>query len=52
MHEYNHHINHARLDSKTSNIFDTEEISHHLVAAEGKEQGCGQQNQHRCCEVL
>ena len=36
MHEYNHHITHAHLDSKTSDIFDKEEFSHYLVAAEGK----------------
>ena len=37
MHEYNHHITHAHLDSKTSYIFDKEQFTHYLVAAEGKD---------------
>ena len=34
IHKYNHHIT---LDSRTSDIFDKEEFSHYLVAAEGKD---------------
>ena len=36
MHEYNRHITHAHLDSRSSEISDKEEFSHYLVTAEGK----------------